>query len=77
MVLKAIPNLDAAWRVAEMINRAVAQPIHTPRQRVITTVSIGVTVARADEGMDALIARADQAMYEAKQAGRNQLIRIP
>jgi PleD family two-component response regulator len=40
-------------------------------------VSIGVTVARADEGMDALIARADQAMYKAKQAGRNQLIRIP
>jgi len=27
--------------------------------------------------MDALIARADQAMYKAKQAGRNQLIRIP
>jgi PleD family two-component response regulator len=40
-------------------------------------VSIGVTVARADEGMDALIARADQAMYKAKQAGRTQLIRIP
>jgi diguanylate cyclase (GGDEF)-like protein len=76
VVLKAIPNLDAAVRVAEMINRAIAQPINTPRQRVITTVSIGVTVARADEGMDALIARADQAMYKAKQAGRNQLIRI-
>jgi len=76
VVLNAIPNLDAAVKVAEKINRAIAQPITTPQRKVITTVSIGVAMARADEGMDLLIARADQAMYKAKQSGRNQVIRI-
>jgi diguanylate cyclase (GGDEF)-like protein len=76
VVLHPIPDLDTAMRVAEKINLAIAKPITTPGLRVNITVSIGVAVAKPDEGMDDLIARADQAMYQAKQAGRNQVIRI-
>ena len=38
------------------------------------TVSIGLTAAEpdTDNGIDNLLARADQALYEAKHAGRNQ-----
>jgi diguanylate cyclase (GGDEF)-like protein len=76
VVLNPIPDLDTAMQVAEKINLAIAEPIPTSRLRVSITVSIGVAIARPNEGMDDLIARADQAMYQAKQAGRNQVIRI-
>lgn len=76
VVLNAIPDQNTAMTVAEKINQAIAEPIPTPRLRVNITVSIGVAIVRPDEGMDELIARADQAMYQAKQAGRNQVILI-
>jgi PleD family two-component response regulator len=37
-------------------------------------MSIGVTLAREGETTDALVARADEAMYRAKQHGRNRVI---
>jgi len=76
VVLNAIPDLDTAMAVAEKINLAIAKPIPTSRLRFSITESIGVAIARPDEAMDDLIARADQAKYQAKQAGRNEVIRI-
>jgi PleD family two-component response regulator len=37
-------------------------------------LSIGVTLAHPDETTDALVARADAAMYRAKQSGRNRVV---
>jgi len=37
------------------------------------TISIGVTLHRAGEPVDALLARADAALYVAKNAGRNRV----
>ncbi|WP_417825135.1 diguanylate cyclase [Thalassospira lucentensis] len=39
--------------------------------RVELTMSIGLGIAEADDTLDSLVSRADIAMYEAKQAGRN------
>jgi diguanylate cyclase (GGDEF)-like protein len=36
-----------------------------------TTVSIGIATARPGETVQAILRRADQAMYEAKQQGRD------
>lgn len=74
--LRSIPDLDTAMVIAEAIRRAIAQPITTAEQRIGITASIGVTLARAGEGVDELIARADLAMYRAKAAGRDRVIRI-
>lgn len=38
------------------------------------TLSIGVTLINPEESMDAVVGRADQAMYEAKQHGRDRVI---
>ncbi len=42
-------------------------------ERVLITFSAGVAERRADETQEALIARADSAMYEAKHSGKNRV----
>lgn len=76
VVLHAIPDLATAMSVAENIRRLIAQPIKIPGLCIVISTSIGATLARPGEGVDDLIARADVAMYEAKQAGRNRVIPI-
>jgi len=44
-----------------------------PKLRV--TISLGVTEFRRNENVDATLARADEAMYEAKKKGRNVIVR--
>ena len=51
-------------------------PWFTAAGPITITLSIGVTLAHPDEGTDALIARADDAMYQAKKQGRNQVVAI-
>ena len=38
------------------------------------TASIGAVLAGPDEGATALLARADAALYEAKQSGRDRVV---
>ncbi|AWI80351.1 GGDEF domain-containing protein [Parazoarcus communis] len=44
-------------------------------QRVVITFSAGVTPRAHDETIDVVLARADAAMYEAKQSGKNRVVR--
>ena len=65
--------LDGARHVAELLRRRLAgTTVERPGGSVAVTASIGVAAARPGE-LDAggLVARADAAMYRAKQAGRN------
>ncbi len=41
---------------------------------MITTVSIGVAERRPGESRDAVFARADAALYQAKAAGRDRVV---
>lgn len=80
-----LPNTDAASgrTLAERIRRAVsATPFDLPHgNRVSVTVSIGIAGVMPREGDsdfktvgDALIARADVALYGAKAAGRDRVL---
>jgi len=60
-----------ACRVAERIRQRMAEATF-PGQATIT-VSIGVASLVAQETAPALVRRADQALYRAKQAGRNRV----
>lgn len=74
VVLHGVQDMDNAVSVAEKLRTTAAQPIGTPGGPVTATLSIGVTLARPDESTDALVARADAAMYRAKQSGRNRIV---
>jgi diguanylate cyclase (GGDEF)-like protein len=48
-------------------------PLITPQGRILLTASFGLALSRMGEPLDALLRRADMAMYAAKNAGRNRL----
>ena len=64
--------LQEAGGVAETIRLASAQPVESNCAAFHTTLSIGVVLAEPGETIDALIARAHQAMDRAKQGGRTR-----
>jgi len=72
-----LPNtpLDNAARVAEVLRRTVAtkEVVNRSNNQKLgqITISVGVSQYRRDEGLEALIERADAALYRAKQNGRN------
>jgi two-component system cell cycle response regulator len=60
---------------AERVRRSIAGSSFAAAEgdAIKATASIGIAVAGAGEKLDALIARADQAMYAAKARGRNRV----
>jgi diguanylate cyclase (GGDEF)-like protein/PAS domain S-box-containing protein len=77
VVLQGVRGLNDAVTIAEKLRRAVAEPIVTSAGPLSITLSIGVTMVKPGENPDEIISRADQAMYRAKQTGRNQVVAIP
>ncbi|MFH1057947.1 MAG: GGDEF domain-containing protein [Pseudomonadota bacterium] len=75
-VLLPETDLAGAGLVAERLRQATEhwQPLedHGPLE---VSLSLGITLLhRADEGLDDFLERADLALYEAKQAGRNRVV---
>ncbi len=73
LVLLPETPLEGAKRVADTIRRELAEMQVAWKDRIITiTASFGVTTALpAEIDTQAIIARADAALYEAKEQGRN------
>jgi diguanylate cyclase (GGDEF)-like protein len=74
VLLDGIDEIGAATSVAEKVRRVMAVPVPFGDEHLHATMSIGVTVVHDDDTVDALIARADKAMYLGKQAGRDQVV---
>ena len=65
-------DLDTAQRVAERVRSHVASgPINLQGLEVATSISLGISAGRPGDSTDSLVGRADDALYAAKQAGRN------
>lgn len=62
--------------IAERLRAGVAQqPFALPGgATLVATVSVGAVAARPDEDADALLMRADRALYEAKRSGRDRVL---
>ncbi len=69
---------DGAMDVAERIRDAMnAKPLLFEGKPVASTVSIGVASLPQDgQTVDAVLGRADRAMYKAKNGGRNRVVRF-
>lgn len=67
-------NLEGASRTASRLRALIANtPLQHNMQALHITASIGVASALASESAETLLDRADQAMYRAKQNGRNRV----
>ena len=74
LVILAEVGISIAAKVGERARQNVADhPIKVNGQEIPVTISVGVAERRDDEDRDALISRADTALYKAKQAGRNKV----
>jgi diguanylate cyclase (GGDEF)-like protein len=76
VVLLPETPVKGAMEVAGRIRDAVVGvPLELDGKRIVSSVSIGVAAHPADGStMDALVARADRAMYQAKESGRNRVV---
>jgi diguanylate cyclase (GGDEF)-like protein len=77
VLLDGVDGLEEAIALAERLRRRAREPVEVDGRRFAVTLSIGVTLYRPGESVDALVARADAAMYDAKTSGRDRVIAIP
>ena len=71
------PNtpLAGARRLGEAVREAIAAvDFEADGRRVTLTTSLGVAEWRRGESLDAVLTRADGALYQAKEMGRNQVV---
>lgn len=67
-------NLDGAKGFAERVRKAVeAEPVNTDTVAVPVTISCGCAEYHPDENDEKFIERADGALYQAKENGRNRV----
>jgi diguanylate cyclase (GGDEF)-like protein len=71
-----LPNtkLSGAMKLAERIRKAIEEyDFDFNGKKINVTVSIGITSVGINDSYESLIDRADEALYEAKQKGRNRV----
>ncbi len=72
VILPAIPSTQDAARVAEKLLATLAQAFLLQGQTITVTTSIGISLYPSHgQDLETLIKAADNAMYAAKQAGKN------
>ncbi|KEF31186.1 hypothetical protein D777_02339 [Marinobacter nitratireducens] len=74
LVLLPETGENEAFKMANRIRLAIeASSIPLDDQTLQATISVGVATTREGESIDRLLQRADEALYAAKKAGRNQV----
>lgn len=74
VVLNRMPSLEAAEAIAKKIHAAASAPLELTTGAVVPSLSIGVSLVHKGESLNAVVERADQAMYRAKQHGGDRVI---
>ncbi len=73
ITLLSFDHIDEITKALERVMQTISQPIPVGSDNIILSASIGVSIFPEDNSdSDTLLRHADQAMYIAKQRGRNQ-----
>ena len=73
VILSELDDAAVVERIASCIIQTMALPFHVAHNAIYVSASVGITLFPEDaRNADALIRNADQAMYAAKNQGRNQ-----
>ena len=73
ILMPETPAQDAAATMVRLQRTLTAHFFLHEHHTVLLTFSAGVALRRQDEPLDALLKRADRAMYAAKQSGKNRV----
>jgi diguanylate cyclase (GGDEF)-like protein/PAS domain S-box-containing protein len=73
-LLFEVSGVQEAAEVAERVRLAVSEPLDIDGVEVSPAVSVGVACAQPGERPEALLRRADGALYRAKKAGGNSVV---
>jgi diguanylate cyclase (GGDEF)-like protein len=69
-------TIEGAFSLGDrLLQRVLQRPLHVFDQSLATTLSIGVASADGCASLEALLAKADQALYRAKNEGRSRVVR--
>lgn len=74
VLLPSVP-FDRALDVIRRAQRALTNDVYlNGEERIFVTFSAGVAQSDGSESLDAIVQRADEAMYRAKRAGKNRVL---
>ena len=68
-------NQEQAQALMERLGASVADQVGAAVEEALrVTLSIGVTLWRSDDSLESVLERADRALYQAKNSGRNRVV---
>ncbi len=74
ILMPGVTPEQGATALEELRNGIEHAPFHFKNEPVPVTISIGFTEFREGDTLDSTFERADRAMYQAKEAGRNRIV---
>lgn len=75
LIVLPLADVDAAWPVAERLRMSIAQlRFPSPDHPLRVTATLGLTAFGVDEAADVVIQRADAALYQGKNEGRDRVV---
>ena len=74
LILLPHTTADTAQSIADRIQQQLAQACYQLPNHEKITISLGMTTLAPDEPLEQAIARADQALYQAKATGRDKMV---
>ncbi len=70
LVVEGVKGTEDAAAIVEKLFAKLRDPLDATGHPIVVSASIGVALCRASDDPQAIMKRADQALYEAKRAGR-------